>query len=233
MTKRLFDVFCASLALTVLFPVMLLICIGIKLADPGPVFYRSRRVGLHGKIFTMYKFRSMYVEQPARPSMITADGDPRVFPFGRFLRKCKLDELPQLYNILIGEMSVVGPRPEDPSIVKQYYAPEHYRSLSVLPGLTSPGSFYYYTQEESSLGLENTEQEYVERLLPVKLALDMIYVRRMSLWYDLRLILRTIAALAQVITGKNRFSAPPEMAEANSIVVPARNEPAENSKRSG
>src|SRR5438445_11425118 len=125
MVNHLFDItvsLSALLVLLLLAPLLAVIVVGIRLSSKGPVFYRARRVGLHGKLFTMYKFRTMDVAGTTLASAITATHDPRVFPFGRLLRRYKIDELPQLFNILKGDMSFVGPRPEDPGIVQQYYA---------------------------------------------------------------------------------------------------------------
>jgi lipopolysaccharide/colanic/teichoic acid biosynthesis glycosyltransferase len=169
----------------------------------------------------MYKFRTMRVGQAAR-SAITARDDRRVFPFGSWLRRLKIDELPQLINVLKGEMSVVGPRPEDPEIVRKYYAPAHLETLRVAPGLASPGSIYNYTHGERLLGGEDAERLYAERLLPVKLALDTIYVREASPLYDLSIIVRTALAIATVAAGKKEFADPPEMWKAKELIAPAR-----------
>ena len=214
MGKRLCDIVLASLALLITSPLMLLAAAGIKLASHGPLFYRARRAGLNNYPFTVYKFRAMYVEQRALQSAITAHRDPRVFSFGALLRRLKIDELPQLFNILKGEMSVVGPRPEDPRIVAEFYAPVHHETLRVLPGLTSPGSIYSYTHGEQLLGADDPEKCYVEQLLPVKLALDTVYVRERSLGYDARIVLRTMWTIALIALGRREFKEPPEMSEA-------------------
>jgi lipopolysaccharide/colanic/teichoic acid biosynthesis glycosyltransferase len=126
----------------------------------------------------------------------------------------KIDELPQLINVLKGEMAIVGPRPEDPRIVDEYYTREHLETLSVLPGLASPGSIYNYTHGERLLSADNTEQQYVEQLMPVKLALDIVYVREASFVYDLKIILRTIGVILAIALGKREFADPPEMIKA-------------------
>jgi lipopolysaccharide/colanic/teichoic acid biosynthesis glycosyltransferase len=154
-------------------------------------------------------------------SAITAHGDPRVFPFGAWLRRLKLDELPQLFNVLRGEMAVVGPRPEDPKFVADCYTPRMRETLKVTPGLASPGSLYSTTHGEAWLSAEQPERDYVEKLLPLKLALDLVYVRRASLAYDLAVLGRTARVLAARALGQRRFPTPPEMDEARRLLVPA------------
>jgi lipopolysaccharide/colanic/teichoic acid biosynthesis glycosyltransferase len=151
-------------------------------------------------------------------SPITAKNDPRVFAFGSWLRHLKIDELPQLFNILRGEMSIVGPRPEDPQIVNKYYAQDHFETLRILPGLASPGSLYNYTHSEQILVRGGQEKHYIEQLLPVKLALDVIYVREASFMYDLRIILRTIWIILSTAFGKRHYPDPPEMKKARQLL---------------
>src|SRR5947209_559846 len=130
MAKRLFDVLVSAVALAVLSPLFLLAALGIRLSSRGPVFYRARRVARGGEPFTMHKFRTMHVHQGAAPSAITGPSDRRVFFFGALLRRLKIDELPQFWDVLRGKMSLVGPRPEDPRIVRDHYAPEHLETLA-------------------------------------------------------------------------------------------------------
>jgi lipopolysaccharide/colanic/teichoic acid biosynthesis glycosyltransferase len=214
MARRLIDYIISIAALIVLSPLLILAAAGIWLSSPGPVFYRANRAGRHGRIFTMYKFRTMHVRHNGFTSAISAKNDPRVFGFGLWLRRLKIDELPQLINVLRAEMAIVGPRPEDPRIVDQYYSKEHLETLSVLPGLASPGSIYNYTHGERLLSADNTEKEYVERVMHVKLALDIVYVREASLVYDLKIILRTIRVILAIAFGKRDFADPPEMIKA-------------------
>jgi lipopolysaccharide/colanic/teichoic acid biosynthesis glycosyltransferase len=227
MGRRLFDVGAATAALIVLSPLMLLVAVGIRATSPGPVIFRARRVGLHGRPFSMFKFRSMTVAGDTG-SAITGSHDPRVFPLGRLLRRSKIDELPQLFNVLIGEMALVGPRPEDPRLVATWYRPEHMPTLEVRPGLASPGSLYNFTHGEAQLAGPDTESAYAERLLPVKLALDLVYVRRASFRYDIAIIFRTLFVIVAATLGKRRFGEPPEMLEARTlaIVKPSRLQPA-------
>jgi lipopolysaccharide/colanic/teichoic acid biosynthesis glycosyltransferase len=165
----------------------------------------------------MYKFRTMHVEQRSFSSLITPQNDPRVFKFGSWLRRLKIDELPQLINIVKGDMTFVGPRPEDPEMVKQYYKAAHSETLHRLPGLSSPGSLYYYTHCEHTLGQEDTERWYGEQVLPAKLALDIIYVREASCLYDLQIMLRTVWVITCVAFGRRRFPDPPELGKARQL----------------
>jgi lipopolysaccharide/colanic/teichoic acid biosynthesis glycosyltransferase len=217
MSRRLVDVAVAGLALVLLSPLLAAIAVAVRLTSGRPVIYRARRAGRDGQPFTMLKFRTMRVSAGPGGSAITAYGDSRVLSLGARLRRWKLDELPQLVNILRGEMSVVGPRPEDPSIVARRYGPEHLRTLDVLPGLTSPGSLYGYTHGEAMLTGDDPEAAYAERLLPVKVALDLVYLSRRGPWYDLRLVARTAWVIAGIAAGRRRFAEPPEMVEARAL----------------
>jgi lipopolysaccharide/colanic/teichoic acid biosynthesis glycosyltransferase len=210
MARRLFDCVFAMLAVITLWPLAVLAAAGIKLSSAGPVFFRARRVGRNGVEFELLKFRTMHVgnESGAR---ITAACDARVFPFGRLLRDTKIDELPQFVNVLRGDMAIIGPRPEDPSIVRTAYREDGWVTLRVAPGLASPGSIYNYTHGEHFLQ-GDAERAYVERLLPLKLALDRVYVERASVVYDMRLIGRTLIVLGTRLLGRRRFADPPEMA---------------------
>jgi len=199
-------------------PLFGVVAIGIFVSSPGSIFYRAHRMGINRKEFVMYKFRTMHVDQQWFPSLITAKEDPRVFRFGAWLRRSKIDELPQLINVLKGEMSIVGPRPEDPKIVQLYYTPEHLETLSVLPGLASPGSIYNYTHGEAMLDVSDAEECYVEKILPIKLALDIVYVREASFAYDLSIILRTILAILLNIIGRRYSSNPPEIKKIQGLI---------------
>lgn len=213
--RHLLDRVIAALALVALSPVLLAAAAGVALSSPGPVLYRARRAGRCGRPFTMFKFRTMH--EGVGGAAITASDDPRVFGFGSLLRKLKVDELPQLWNIVRGEMAIVGPRPEDPRIVAEHYTAEQWRTLEVLPGLTSPGSLYYYTHGEALLHGNDPEAAYVEMLLPVKLDLDLVYVRRASLAYDIALVFRTAAVILQIAFGRHRFPEPAEVEEARRL----------------
>ncbi|MBR0406936.1 MAG: sugar transferase [Clostridia bacterium] len=203
--KRIFDVFLSLLALIVLSPIFLIAVVGIKISSPGPVLFRACRVGKDGKLFTMYKFRSMHLNNE-KGHIITSRTDNRIFPFGRFLRKCKVDELPQLVNILQGKMSIVGWRPEDEENVKKVFVGKFKEILNIKPGLTSPGSLYDYTHGEKY----EDEALYEKEFLPKKMDLELYYVRHRSLPYDTKLILRTIKTILQITFGKDSFPEPKE-----------------------
>lgn len=224
MAKRLFDIAAALAALLVLSPILLLAALGIRLSSRGPILYCALRAGKDGRPFTMHKFRTMALSQSKDASAITSSNDQRVFPFGKVLRRLKIDELPQLFDVLRGSMTIVGPRPEDLQIVSKHYAPEHLETLRVRPGLASPGSIYNYTHGERLIGSEQPERDYLVNLLPVKLALDHVYVRNASMLYDLRLIGRTLWIILQIGLGRASFPEPPEMAKIPRI-VPARSVP--------
>lgn len=189
--KRLLDVVAAGAGLMVLSPLFAVLAVAVKLSSPGPVFHRGERVGRGGGVFRLLKFRSMRVGEPG-PG-ITRAGDPRITPVGQFLRRTKLDELPQLVNVLRGDMSLVGPRPEAPRYV-DFYNAEQRRVLSVRPGITSPASLAYRSEEEQLIG-EAWEQAYVERIMPAKLAIDLEYLARRTLLTDVGVIVRTLAAM--------------------------------------
>ena len=162
----------------------------------------------------MYKLRTMHVDHGGHKSVITAERDPRVFAFGRLLRRLKIDELPQLVNVLRGEMSLVGPRPQHPDIVRRHYARLHWETLRVRPGLTSPGSLYDSASGDAIVGSDDPERAYAERLLPIVLALDLVYLERASLRYDVAIIGRTIAYILASLVGRRTFADPPEMPDA-------------------
>ena len=193
--KRLMDVVFSALALMILSPFFGIIGILIKRDTPGPVFYRGLRMGRHEKPFKILKFRTMF-EKPAsyNGSSITGNGDPRITPIGGWLRETKLNELPQLWNVLKGEMSLVGPRPEAIEIVEAW--PEEVRKevLSVRPGITSPASVVY-RDEEKMLESKNVLDEYMAQILPDKLRLDQLYVRNQSFLADIDVIFITVVAL--------------------------------------
>ena len=177
---------------------MLVAAVAIYAVNPGPVIYRADRVGRSGRVFTMYKLRTMYVRGSDAGSVVTAAADGRVFPLGRWLRRLKIDELPQMVNIIKGDMSIVGPRPRDPKIVGRCYTPLHRETLGVLPGLTSPGTLFYLAHGEPTLQSPDPEFEYQARILPQKLALDIDYVRNRSAWVDLWIVVRTVGAIFNI-----------------------------------
>jgi lipopolysaccharide/colanic/teichoic acid biosynthesis glycosyltransferase len=193
MLKRLFDFTASAVGLLILSPIFAIIALLIKLSSPGPVFHRAQRVGMAGKPFTLYKFRSMIVGAHRLGPAITAQGDPRITTIGCFLRRTKLDELPQLINVVKGDMSLVGPRPEDPRYVA-VYTPAQRAILSVRPGITSAASVVF-RHEEQLLSGENWEMLYRNQVMPQKIAIDLQYLQRQSLRADINLIFRTFIAI--------------------------------------
>ncbi len=218
MLKRLFDITASLFALCVLGPVIAIAAIIVRLTSKGPAFYCATRAGVGGEPFTLFKLRTMRVDQGDGASAITGHSDPRVFPFGSLLRKTKIDELPQLWNILRGDMSIVGPRPEDMVNVERFYGELGMATLAIRPGLSGVGSIYNYTQGEEMLVGDNPEEIYARDLLPTKLALEMTYIRNASFAYDLQLIFRTMVAIVQIASGRKTFSDLPEMEDARQIL---------------
>jgi len=193
--KRLFDLFFALLGVLLLAPFFVLISIWIKLDSPGPVFFRQERVGRKGKVFNIFKFRTMCLDAESKGRQITVGADPRITKSGYYLRKTKLDELPQLLNVISGEMSLVGPRPEVPRYVALYPDDIRERVLSVQPGITDYASIEY-KDENSILGsAKDPDRAYIEEVMPVKLKYYMSYVAERSLWLDFIIILRTLQAI--------------------------------------
>ena len=191
--KRLFDVAASAAGLLLLAPLLLAIALWIRLDSPGPVFFRQERVGLRGQPFRIFKFRSMRADN-AGPQ-ITVGADERITRSGRFIRAYKLDELPQLLNVLLGDMSIVGPRPEVPRYVALYPADVRDEVLSVRPGMTDWASVQYRSESTLLAQSSNPEQTYVDTILPAKLALCRQYVRERSFWLDLRIIGMTLGIL--------------------------------------
>ena len=195
MLKRSFDVLCAALGLLILLVPGLLVAAWVKLDSPGPVFFRQERVGRGGRLFRIHKFRTMRVDAPSLGPQITIGADPRITRSGQWLRASKVDELPQLLDVLRGEMSLVGPRPEVPRYVALYPAELRERVLSVRPGITDPASLSFRHESELLAASDNPEQTYVEQVLPQKLQLSADYIRRATLGRDLVVILQTLRVL--------------------------------------
>lgn len=193
MGKRMFDIAGATLGLVLAGPLLLILAVAIKIESRGPVFFRGVRVGLHGNHFRIFKFRSMVADAEQSGPGITAAGDSRVTRLGRLLRRFKLDELPQLLNVLKGEMSLVGPRPEDPRYVAHYTA-EQRRVLSVRPGITGAASVRY-RHEEVLLRGPDWETVYLTVIMPDKLKIDLAYIEHWSFGSDLKVLVQTGAAL--------------------------------------
>jgi lipopolysaccharide/colanic/teichoic acid biosynthesis glycosyltransferase len=192
--KRLFDIIFSLIGLFVFFPFLLVLATLIKREDIGPVFYRGMRVGRHGKPFRIFKFRTMVVNADKLGASSTKDDDPRITRTGRFLRKFKLDELPQLINVLRGEMSFVGPRPQVKWAV-DLYTPEQQQLLTVRPGITDYASLHFPNEGEILKGSTDPDKDYMEKIHPEKMCLSLEYVRNHSFFGDLKIIFQTIAAV--------------------------------------
>ncbi len=197
MAKRAFDLLGAALALALLWPLLLAIALWIKLESPGPVLFRQDRVGRHGKLFSIRKFRTMVADAPARGPQLTIGNDPRITRAGAALRRGKLDELPQLLDVLAGHMSLVGPRPEVPAYVARYPAELRDKLLALRPGITDPVSMAFADENELLASAADPEREYVEVLLPKKLRAAAASAEHATLWSDLVVIGRTLRLLVR------------------------------------
>ena len=192
--KRFLDVLLAMGGLLVLSPLLAAVALAIWAADRGPVFYVQERVGLGGKTFGLWKFRSMRAGADRQGPLVTVGGDPRVTRIGRWLRRFKIDELPQLLNVLKREMSLVGPRPEVPRYVS-LYSPEQRAVLRLVPGITDPASVEFSREEEILRRVEDPERHYVEVVMPRKIALNLEYGCRATVWTDLGVIVGTLRVI--------------------------------------
>ena len=193
-TKRLFDLICSGIGLILLSPLLLLIAYRIRKEDVGPIFYRGERVGLHGKTFRIFKFRTMVVDAEKLGGSSTADEDPRITKIGKFLRKYKLDELPQLINVFIGQMSLVGPRPEVRKFTDIYTSDEK-AILTVKPGITDWASIWNSDEGAILAGAEDADKAYMELIRPEKIRLQLKYVQERSFSTDFVILIKTIAKL--------------------------------------
>jgi len=188
--RRCLDVLGAAVGLLILSPLFAVVAALVRSDSAGPVIFRAERIGRNGIPFTLYKFRSMTVDPALRGPAITVDKDARVTRIGLVLRRSKLDELPQLANVLLGDMSLVGPRPEDPRYVA-FYSSEQREILRVRPGITSPASVKYRDEERQLRG-QDWEHVYVHRIMPAKLAIDLDYIQRRTVWSDIGVIVKTV-----------------------------------------
>ena len=190
--KDIFDFSCAFLGLVFLFPLFILVCLSIKLTSKGPVFYIAPRIGLNGKAFRMIKFRTMYLDADQQEEgSVTLKGDRRITHFGSFLRRWKLDELPELINILRGEMSLVGPRPDVSGFADELLG-EQRRILRMKPGLTGPATLKYANEEEILVQVEDPVKYNEEVIYPDKVRINLRYMDNLSFWGDIVIIFRTI-----------------------------------------
>ncbi len=194
MSKRAVDFFSALLGLVLLAPVLLVLMLLIRLESSGAPIYRQRRVGLNGREFYLYKLRSMVTEADRSGGLLTVGADTRITRLGRILRAAKLDELPQLWNVVRGEMSLVGPRPEVATYVN-LYTDDQRQVLAVRPGVTDPASFFFF-DESAILGrVEDPQRYYIERLMPEKIRINLEYARQASLLTDLAMIFATVGKI--------------------------------------
>ena len=184
----------ATIALVIVAPLLALAAVMVKLSSRGPVYYRGTRVGLNGKLFPMLKFRTMVVDAESLGGSATAADDPRITRFGKFLRRYKLDELPQFFNVLLGDMSLVGPRPEVQKYVN-LYSPEEKAILTVRPGITEWASIWNSNEAAVLEGSRDPERTYEELIRPTKLALQLLYVRDHSFFVDLKILFHTAVKL--------------------------------------
>ena len=194
MAKRVFDLICAIMGLLIIGPLLAIIALFIKLEDNGPVFYRGSRIGRYKIPFNIFKFRSMVVNADQIGGSSTGDDDPRITKIGKLLRKYKLDELPQLFNVLFGDMSIVGPRPEVQYYVDMYTEDEKI-ILSARPGITDWASLWNSDEGVLLAGVEDPDKVYLEEIRPEKLRLQMEYVQKRNLWVDLVIIVQTIITI--------------------------------------
>ena len=202
--KRPIDCFLATGAMIVLSPLFLITAIAIKLSSPGPVLYSSERAGLNNKPFHFYKFRSMHVTDNDK-HLCVADTN-RVFKVGKIIRRLKIDELPQLINVIKGDMSIVGPRPLMVESVNKFYSGKYSSVLKIKPGLTSAASLFDYTVGDTY----TDDVSYRREIVPIKMEMELYYVKHMSFFYDASLIIRTIKTILNVMAGKKNFEVLPE-----------------------
>ncbi len=194
--KRLFDIVFSLFGLIFIFPILLFLVVLIKWEDGGPVLYRGVRVGRFGNLFRIFKFRTMVMDAEKIGGSSTADDDPRITGVGKYIRKYKLDELPQLINVLKGEMSFVGPRPQVQWAV-ELYSDEEKKILCIRPGITDYASIKFRNENEILKGSTNPDKDYLEKIAPEKLRLSLEYVNSMSFWLDIKLIFITLRTIVQ------------------------------------
>src|SRR5262245_55097454 len=196
--KRILDIVVSLIGLICLFPLLLLVAILVKLDSPGPIFFKQERIGMRFRPFQILKFRTMVQDSSTRGKSITVGNDPRITRVGWFLRKTKIDELPQLINVLRGEMTFVGPRPEVPQYVEMFRK-DYEEILKIRPGMTDLASIKYRDEAKLLGQSQNPEEEYVTHVLPDKIRLGKEYIRCSSLAFDLRLIFRTFLKVIQEV----------------------------------
>lgn len=191
MTKRLLDIIVSSVGLALLSPLLLLTALGIKISSPGPVFYRAKRVGFDEKPFLMYKFRTMIAQADKIGGPTTSNDDPRITSVGKIIRKWRIDEMPQLINVLKGDMSLVGPRPEVEEVTRLFTKEQKF-VFTVRPGMTDWASLKFLDEGEIVKRGSDPHRVYLEKIWPEKIRLQMKYVKERSFWTDIKIILQTI-----------------------------------------
>ena len=194
--KRCFDIFVSVCMLAVILVFLLIIAIAIKIDSKGSVFYRQRRVTKYGKVFRIFKFRTMVSNADKIGTLVTLSNDSRITRVGKFLRKYRLDEIPQLLNILKGDMSFVGARPEVEKYVDEY-TPDMYATLLMPAGVTSLASIYYKDEDKLMKDAQNADEIYVKEILPAKMKYNLEYIKKFSFWYDIKLMFKTFFAVVK------------------------------------
>lgn len=189
--KRLFDIFFALILTVILAVPMIVVAIIVKNDSEGPVFFRQERITSYGRVFRIFKFRTMYVNNDKEHSQVTSGSDSRITPSGKFLRKYRLDELPQVFNVLLGDMSFVGTRPEVPRYVEKY-SPEMYATLLMPAGITSVTSVKYKDEETILETAQDVEKTYVEQILPQKMKYNLEYIEKFNIFYDMYVSVMTV-----------------------------------------
>jgi lipopolysaccharide/colanic/teichoic acid biosynthesis glycosyltransferase len=192
--KRCFDIFVSLIFLIILSPLFVVLSILVACSSKGPIFFTQDRITIYCKHFKILKFRTMVVDAEKKGLQITGNNDPRITKIGKFLRKTRLDEIPQLFNVLLGQMAFVGPRPEVPHYVNQY-RPEWYATLLVKAGVTCEASIKFKDEDQILKGSQNPDFDYVSKVLPSKLAFDRVYIKRFNLFYDMDLMWKTFFSL--------------------------------------
>lgn len=193
--KRVFDFVVASILLIICAPIMLILAIAIKMNSTGPIFFRQVRITQYGKEFKIFKFRTMIADAEKIGTQVTVENDPRITKVGQLIRKTRLDEIPQLLNVLKGEMSFVGTRPEVPKYVKQYQ-PEMMATLLMPAGITSKASIEFKDEEKILHGADDVDKVYVEEILPIKMIYNVAYIKKFTVWSDSKLMIDTALAVA-------------------------------------
>ncbi|MGO8673107.1 MAG: sugar transferase [Capsulimonadaceae bacterium] len=202
--KRTFDLIVTPICVAILLPVYLIVAIAVATTSRGPLLYKQKRVGRDGRLFEIFKFRSMYHGADRNGPAVTAADDSRITPVGRWLRKTKLDEIPQLFNVIRGDMSLVGPRPQVPQFVEHFDPELRDVVLGVRPGVTGPTAILFRNEEQLLANRPDRETYYIRTILPIKLEMDVEYVRTVSLRNDVRILLQTGQVLIDSAVRKGR-----------------------------